>query len=71
MLQSSVMAISMYEDMGFRTVAPYVTFAQSSVKLVQPARLDLPLLALARELENESPAWRGSRYYEVGRSAFD
>ena len=30
-LQSSVMAISMYEDMGFRTVAPYVTFAQSSV----------------------------------------
>ncbi len=31
-LQSSVMAISMYEDMGFRTVAPYVTFAQSSVR---------------------------------------
>ena len=30
-LQSSVMAISMYEDMGFRTVAPYVTFTQSSV----------------------------------------
>ena len=30
-LQSSVMAISMYEDMGFRTVAPYVTFVQSLV----------------------------------------
>ena len=30
-LQSSVMGLSMYEDMGFRTVAPYVTFAESSV----------------------------------------
>lgn len=30
-LQSSVMGLSMYEDMGFRTVAPYVTFAQSAV----------------------------------------
>jgi len=29
-LQSSVMGLSMYADMGFRTVAPYVTFAQSS-----------------------------------------
>jgi len=26
-LQSSVMGLSMYADMGFRTVAPYVTFA--------------------------------------------
>jgi GNAT superfamily N-acetyltransferase len=30
-LQSSVMGLSMYADMGFRTVAPYVTFAESSV----------------------------------------
>jgi len=30
-LQSSVMGLSMYAGMGFRTVAPYVTFAQSSV----------------------------------------
>ena len=30
-LQSSVMGLSMYADMGFRTVAPYVTFARSSV----------------------------------------
>ena len=29
-LQSSVMGLSMYPDMGFRTVAPYVTFAPSS-----------------------------------------
>ena len=29
-LQSSVMGLSMYAEMGFRTVAPYVTFAQSS-----------------------------------------
>ena len=29
-LQSSVMGLSMYADMGFRTVAPYVTFAASS-----------------------------------------
>ena len=30
-LQSSVMGLSMYADMGFRTVARYVTFAPSSV----------------------------------------
>jgi GNAT superfamily N-acetyltransferase len=30
-LQSSVMGLSMYAAMGFRTVAPYVTFAESSV----------------------------------------
>lgn len=30
-LQSSVMGLSMYSDMGFRTVAPYVVFADSSV----------------------------------------
>ena len=30
-LQSSVMGLSMYSDMGFRTVAPYVAFAESSV----------------------------------------
>ena len=30
-LQSSAMGLSMYAEMGFRTVAPYVTFAQSSV----------------------------------------
>jgi GNAT superfamily N-acetyltransferase len=30
-LQSSAMGLSMYADMGFRTVAPYVTFAESSV----------------------------------------
>ena len=30
-LQSSVMGLSMYPDMGFRTVAPYVTYAPSSV----------------------------------------
>jgi GNAT superfamily N-acetyltransferase len=30
-LQSSVMGLSMYADMGFRTVAPYVTFAEPSV----------------------------------------
>jgi GNAT superfamily N-acetyltransferase len=30
-LQSSVEGLSMYADMGFRTVAPYVTFAESSV----------------------------------------
>ena len=29
-LQSSVMGLSMYVDMGFRTVAPYVVFAESS-----------------------------------------
>ena len=29
-LQSSVMGLSMYSNMGFRTVAPYVAFAQSS-----------------------------------------
>ncbi len=29
-LQSSEMGVSMYEDMGFRTVAPYVTFASRS-----------------------------------------
>jgi GNAT superfamily N-acetyltransferase len=29
-LQSSVAGLSMYADMGFRTVAPYVTFAESS-----------------------------------------
>ena len=29
-LQSSVMGLSMYTDMGFRTVAQYVTFAQPS-----------------------------------------
>ena len=28
-LQSSVMGLSMYAEMGFRTVAPYVTFAPS------------------------------------------
>jgi GNAT superfamily N-acetyltransferase len=31
-LQSSVMGLSMYSDMGFRTVAPYVAFAESSVR---------------------------------------
>ena len=30
-LQSSVMGLSMYSAMGFRTVAPYVVFADSSV----------------------------------------
>jgi ribosomal protein S18 acetylase RimI-like enzyme len=30
-LQSSVVGLSMYSDMGFRTVATYVTFAESSV----------------------------------------
>ena len=30
-LQSSIMGLSMYSDMGFRTVAPYVAFAKSSV----------------------------------------
>jgi len=30
-LQSSVMGLSMYADMGFRTVARYVTFAEPSV----------------------------------------
>ena len=30
-LQCSVMGLSMYADMGFRTVAPYMTFAPSSV----------------------------------------
>ena len=30
-LQSSVMGLSIYEAMGFRTVAPYLTFARSSV----------------------------------------